>query len=382
MQGHIGNRKGSQGISWHYVMYTGRDPRTGKKTQKWKRGFRTKKSAVRALREAIDRFEKFGGEGRDDIQLSEVIDMWDRDHVSNLAQSTAVGYRRNVKRYIGPAFGHYLINEPKPIALQAWASSLMTPEQDEKKLSAKTVRGILDVLSGIYTYAVGLELAHRNPVRLVRRPAVQPYDWFVLTPSMVLELLAAAKSKDIHTPIAFALHTGVRRGETAGAKWNRLDFKSKTFTVALARIRVSSGDIETKRPKTPASRRTITLDDTILAIMADYKAVQQEHFKKLGKRWTDNGFIFVDDSGDTHPPDFFSDKFREVADLVGFHRARFHDLRHAHASILINRGVSAKAVQTRLGHSSIQMTLDTYAHLFPDTEVSASREFEGALLGD
>ena len=384
MQGHIGNRKGPRGLSWYYVMYLGRDPRTGKKKQLWKRGFRTKKAAERALREALDRYERFGAEGSENIRLIELIEMWDRDHVSTLAQSTADGYRSTVANFIGPAFGHYLINDLRPITFQEWVSSLMNPNQGERQASAKTVRNILDVFSGIYTYAVGLELARRNPVKLVRRPAVEPFDWFVLTPSMISELLAAAKEKgeEIYTPMAFALHAGVRRGETAGAKWNRLDFNSKTFTVALARARTSNGRIVTTRPKTRASRRTITLDDTILAIMADYKAAQQEHFKCMGKRWTENNFIFVDDNGFPHSPDAFSDHFRKLADSLGFDRARFHDLRHAHASILINQSVSPKAIQVRLGHSDIQTTFNTYGHLFPDTEANASRSFEAALLGD
>ena len=385
MQGHIGKRKskkkGNKITSWFYVMYKGRDPLTGNKLQERKGSFRTKQAAQRALRKAIDDFEKFGPQGSVKITVNELLQRWDRDHFADLAVSTAVGYRRTIKNHLVPGLGSYLIDELRPLHIREWASSLRNPGNGKEGLSAKTIRSKLHVLSAAYTYALGLELIDRNPVKAVGLLPVERYEYFVLTPEMVHQLLKAAEGTMMADVIAFAVHTGARRGELAGARWDRINFEKRTFTINRTRMRAEGGIIEEKGPKTKASRRTITLDNTILARLKNIQAAQQKKFRVLGKRWTKSAFIFLDANGEPPRTDAFSTGFRKVADEVGFRKARLHDLRHAHASILINEGASPKAIQMRLGHANIQTTFDTYGHLFPETEVKMADVFETALGG-
>lgn len=386
MQGHIGNRKskkkGNKITSWFYVMYKGRDPLTGKKLQERKGSFRTKTAAQRALRKAIDEFERFGHQPSQKITVADLLDRWDREHVADLAASTAASYRGAMKNHLVPTFGNYLINKLRSVQIREWAWSLRNPEDGKKGLSPKTVRNLLDALSAAYNFAIDdLEIIEKNPVRSVRRPALEQYNYFVLTPEMVHQLLNAAEGTMMADVIAFAVHTGARRSELAGARWDRINFERRTFTIDRARMQARAGIIEEKTPKTKNSRRTITLDNTIVARLKNIQTAQKESFRALGKRWTKSAFVFLDENGEPPSTYDFTNGFREVADEVGFRRARFHDLRHAHASILINEGASPKAIQMRLGHADIQITFNTYGHLFPETEARMADAFENALDG-
>ena len=91
------------------------------------------------------------------------------------------------------------------------------------------------------------------------------------------------------------------------------------------------------------------------------------------------GLLFPDKNAKPLDPDFFDSLFAKIKKSVGFKQIRFHDLRHFFASLLISQGFSPKYVCDQLGHSSIQMTFDTYGHLFPRAREEASARLEEVI---
>jgi integrase len=125
--------------------------------------------------------------------------------------------------------------------------------------------------------------------------------------------------------------------------------------------------------KTKASYRTVPLPEVVLESLANHLA----HFPAA----TD-GLVFTNEAGNPIRRNRFSDLFRTAVDTAGAPPGtRFHDLRHHCASLLIRHGESVKTVQALLGHASASETLETYAHLWPDSE-DPKREAVDQSLGD
>jgi len=94
---------------------------------------------------------------------------------------------------------------------------------------------------------------------------------------------------------------------------------------------------------------------------------------------TDNDFVFAHPDGTPLDPSTVSHAFNKVIRKAGLPHIRLHDLRHTHASLLLQAGVHPKVVQERLGHSSIRVTLDTYSHVMGGLQEAAAQHFDELL---
>ena len=99
----------------------------------------------------------------------------------------------------------------------------------------------------------------------------------------------------------------------------------------------------------------------------------------LGKPLTDEDFVFVHPDGTPLDPSTVSHAFNKIIQKAGLPHIRLHDLRHTHASLLLQAGVRPKIVQERLGHSSIRVTLDTYSHVIGGLQEAAAQRFDDLL---
>jgi integrase len=153
----------------------------------------------------------------------------------------------------------------------------------------------------------------------------------------------------------------MRQGEVFGLTADRIDFLRKTVRVDRQLVYLSGRDPYLGDPKTNASIRTIPLPDFVVEALA-------RHIKDFGTGT--KGLIFVDDDGEPLRRNRFSVRvWRPAVKASGAPAdTGFHDLRHYYASLLIRHGCSIKVVQARLGHATAAETLDTYSHLWPDSD--------------
>jgi integrase len=130
-----------------------------------------------------------------------------------------------------------------------------------------------------------------------------------------------------------------------------------------------------KAPKT-SQARTLTLDERAVAALAEQRERQRADAARLGPTHH-NGWnlVFTADSGVPLTPDVVSRWFREAAEAAGVRSIRLHDLRHTHATLMLAAGVPVKVVSQRLGHASVQLTLDVYAHVLPAMDADAVQRF-------
>jgi integrase len=116
------------------------------------------------------------------------------------------------------------------------------------------------------------------------------------------------------------------------------------------------------KPPKAKSKRVIPLSPEAIAMLAAYKADQDDQKQHAGAVYVDNDLVFCNPDGAPWPPDTFSKQFSAIAKVVGLHGFRFHDIRHAFATLTLADGRPVKEVQLLMGHSTANTTLSFYAH--------------------
>ena len=158
-------------------------------------------------------------------------------------------------------------------------------------------------------------------------------------------------------------YTGLRQGEALALKWSDIDFENKKITVDKTATRIKERQT-LQTPKTKNSKRVISIDSATLSILRSWKKDQIKIYFKKGKHFEgDENFIFTNQRGEwVHIHNFIRYFKRFIAD----HKLKSitpHGLRHTHASLLFSAGVEPKNISDRLGHSTVQITLDLYTHI-------------------
>jgi len=159
-----------------------------------------------------------------------------------------------------------------------------------------------------------------------------------------------------------AFYTGLRKGEIHALRWSDIDNQYLSVKHSIAQ-KLHNRDIETP-PKNKSSIRTIQIPLPLIQILNDHmerqKRVQilNEDSRILGDQRC------IRDSSICNRNEFYSS-------LAGVKRIRIHDFRHSHASLLANMGINIQEIARRLGHSKIEITWNTYSHLYPKEEEKA-----------
>jgi integrase len=278
-----------------------------------------------------------------------------------------------------PAIGHVKLRELKPVHIQELYSRAKRAGRIDGKggLSHRSVHHIHRVLTNAFNTGVKWQLLANNPVKAATPPRLETKEMVALSQQQSLRLLDVLENSPLHLPVFLALTTGMRRGELLGLKWGDIDWDRGIVTVRRA-LKESMRGLELQRPKTARSARTIALPPIALEVLRSHRIVQAESRMRLGKAYSDLGLVLAELDGTFKRPDALSTNF---AAFIRRHpelpKVRFHDLRHTHASLLLQAGEHAKVVSERLGHSSVAFTLDTYGHLMPGMEEAAAAKLDG-----
>jgi integrase len=195
-------------------------------------------------------------------------------------------------------------------------------------------------------------------------------------------LIAAAKGTRLEVPIALTAVTGLRRGELLALRWQHVDLDKGSLFIAesLEHSRARNERVRFKAPKSRTSRRVVPLAPECISLLRSHKSQQEDEKAQASAAYTDDGLVFPSPDGQPWPPDTFSTQFANLAKTVGMRGFRFHDLRHAFASIALADGVSIKEVQTLMGHSSPVVTLSVYARSIEGLGRRAVNELARSLL--
>ena len=173
------------------------------------------------------------------------------------------------------------------------------------------------------------------------------------------------------------LFTGARRSEVLALRWKDVDLDMGEITIARALHHLRNGTTVIRAPKSAKGRRSIPLPPSATLALRQHKHVQAaDRLTLCGVAPSSIDFVFAQFDGRPWLPDTVSAGWRKLARKSGFVGIRLHDARHTHATLMLKDGVHPKIVQERVGHASIQITLDTYSHVSPSLQRSAAERFD------
>ncbi len=281
--------------------------------------------------------------------FNDFADLWLKSYAEvHVKPATLVGYKDIVNRLLKPVFGQYQMTSIKTGKLQAYIADRL------QQVSPKTVINEVVVIKRMFKHAHRWGYLKQNPTDLIDRPKVTKSEIEILNPDEVQLLLDNATS---HYRVAFLTDvlTGLRAGELWGLQWGDVDWNSKQIYVRRSLWR---GNFQT--PKSKYAIRRVDIPDMLVRELKKWK---------LASPATEDDVIFPSPEGSLSQHDNVVKRhFNPSLRRAGLHHVSFHSLRHTNASMRIHAGQNIKYLSTQLGHSSINITLDIYGHLFNDED--------------
>lgn len=271
-----------------------------------------------------------------------------------------------LRKHVYPVFGARPLSSVMPSEIQAWVKGLSLT------LRPATVGVAHSILAGVFKSAVRDRRIAASPCETTRLPKIERKQVDPLTVEQVGALIDKMPDR-YRAVVVLAAGTGMRQGECLGLTVDKVNFLRRTLTVDQQLTTMPGREPFLAPPKTAASVRTIPLPQAVIDALSAHLAAFPAG---------PDGFVFTTGEGEPIRRSTFSaHPWRPTVKATGLPvGTRFHDLRHFYASLLIRHGESVKTVQVRLGHASAAETLDTYSHLWPDSD-DRTREAVDAVLG-
>ncbi len=334
----------------------------GDTIRKKKRGFRTKKEAQEWERDFLNQ-----SSASLEMKFSDFIDVYFKDMEQRLKRSTISNKRFMVDLKITPYFGKMPLNEIKPTDIRAWQNSL-TSYRDKKGegYSPTYLKAIQNQITAIFNYAVKYYNLKENPCHkagsMGKKHADEMLFW---TKDEFSEFINAVSDK----PMSYAIfmtfyYTGIREGELLALTPSDIDFDKKTLTVNKSYQRINREDVITT-PKTPKSNRVVRIPQLLCDCLQEYMS----HCYELQP----NDRLFPCTKS------YLQHEMERGCKISGIKRIRVHDIRHSHASLLVEMGFSPLLIAERLGHERIQTTMETYSHLYPNKQIEVANQLDGLM---
>jgi integrase len=372
-----------RGSTYSYWLDIGPDPLTGKRRQRTKGGFRTKRECQAALNEAISalRSGTLVQPSRRTVASFLVEEWLPAVRMAGLRDSTWASYRMNVEKHLVPGLGAIELQRLSSAQLNAFYRELLTKGRRNRAggLAPKTVRYIHSILHRALRDAVRWGYVVRNVADAADPPKAKTPEMRVWTPAQLRAFLEHVRGDRLYAAWLLAATTGMRRGEILGLRWSDLDVDAGRVAVRRPRILVDY-QVQVSEPKTARGRRSLALDPVTVAALRAHRARQAEEKLAVGGRYRDSELVFTGPDGTAVHPERLSDWFRQHVRAAGLPRIRLHDVRHSYATAALAAGVPAKVVSERLGHATIAITLDVYSHVIPGMDAQAANAVASLIL--
>lgn len=319
----------------------------GARKQKKKEGFQTKREAQEFERDFLNRCSIDC-----DITFENFCKKYMEHCKARLKPTTYENKVNIIDTKVLPYFKTLKLNEIKASTIRTWQDKLITHKDNYSQTYLKTIN---NQLSAILNFAVNNEYIGSNPMHkcgsMGKKNAEGLHFW---TLDEFKIFYTAVKDKPISEAIfPLLFYSGMREGEALALTLNDFDFENNTVNINKTYAKHNGQDL-IQTPKTPKSKRVITLPIQIMELIKKYAG------SIYGYEPTDRLF--------TCTKYYLAHEMVRGCKKTGVKRIRIHDLRHSHASLLIELGFQPLLVSERLGHENIETTLQTYSHLYPNKQ--------------
>ena len=331
----------------------------GKRRKSTKRGFATKREAEEWLRNfLITQKADF------DMKFADFWKMYCADMETRLREHTMRTKKYIVELKILPYFGNKRVNDITAADIRQWQNELI-----KMGYSPTYLKTINNQLSAIFNYAVRYYDLKSNPcvkAGSMGKSKAEEMDFW--TGEEFRKFIDSVMNKRLSYMAFMTLYwTGMRMGELLALNPKDIDLEKRTISITKSYQRLGKKDVITP-PKTPKSKRVITIPEFLAADIKDYMDSLYE--------LQENDRLFPITKY------YLEHEMQRGIKESGVKRIRVHDLRHSHASMLIELGFSPLEIANRLGHEKVETTLNTYAHLYPNKQTKLAERLDSEYRED
>ena len=317
----------------------------GNRKKSTKRGFNTKREAEEWLRNFL-----VTQQADFNMLFEDFIKIYYADMETRLREHTMRTKKYLIDLKLLPYFGKMKLNEIKAADIRKWQNELM-----QQGYAPTYLRTINNQLAAIFNYAVKYYDLPNNPCRKAGSMGKGKADEMQFWTKEEFEQFIDVVMNKQQSYMAFMtlFWTGMRMGELLALVVSDVDFQKRTISITKSYQRMGGRDVITE-PKTPKSKRVITIPQFLAVDLQDYL----------------NSMYGVQDVDRLFPITkyYLEHEMERGIKGSGVKRIRIHDLRHSHASMLVEMGFSPLEIAERLGHEKIETTLNTYSHLYPNKQ--------------
>lgn len=325
----------------------------GKRRKSTKRGFATKREAEEWLRTfLVTQKADF------DMKFEEFLKMYYADMETRLREHTMRTKKYIIDLKILPYFGQKRVNDITAADIRRWQNELI-----KKGYSPTYLKTINNQLSAIFNYAVKYYDLKGNPCTkagsIGKSRAEEMSFWTIDEFRQFVDCIMDKRQSYMSFMILY--WTGMRLGELLALTPADIDLDKHTISITKSYQRLGKKDVVTP-PKTPKSKRLITIPEFLVVDIKDYMDSLYE--------------VQEDDRLFPVTKYFLEHEMQRGIKASGVKRIRIHDLRHSHASMLVELGFSPLEIADRLGHEKIETTLNTYSHLYPNKQIKIADQLD------
>lgn len=318
------------------------------------------------------------------VKFETFAEQWFEEYAKVNLRPTSYARMKQLTKRVYPAIGHKRLDKITARDIQKFITDMLTNGRNlnnGKPLSRKTAVHHLSFISDVFSYAVRMGMLCDNPCRRVFVPKQEQEEKQIYTIEQVKILYENLKSEPMKYQVylLLSIYSGYRRSEMLGLEWKDIDFEHDLIHVRRTSQYTSEKGIYTDTTKTRKSKRVSKMPASIMNLLRQFKADQNEEARRLGTKLEDYDRLFTKWNGAPMNPQTPFEWLKGYCERIGIPFRNIHSLRHLHASLLIFEGVDVVAVSEDMGHSVVGTTLNLYSHMFQEAKARNCDAISNAL---
>lgn len=356
------------------IIERGINPLTNNRSRHTKRGFRTEKLAKDYAENWIKNNQHKLYEV-DNPLFGDFMSNWFESIIlkTDISANTIADYKLKINKYIIPRLGEYRIKDITPGIMQNFYNDLI-----DIPLVPATVNITMILAKKCFKYAKKMNQIDVVPCDIEKIPVKRTKEKVkVWTEEQLKYFVSQIEDTRLYLPVIIASLTGMRAGEICGLRYKNIDLDKGIIAVKeqTKNDKIIKKAVHTKILKTDASYRNITIPKFLVDILQDLKT-------------KDSNFVVTDSKGGLLNPKNLSDTFTKkvyrytleptdkralkISNYKQLPKIKFHGLRSTHATMLLLKGENIKVISDRLGHSTINMTLNKYSFVLDEMRINTT----------
>lgn len=318
------------------------------------------------------------------VKFETFAEQWFEEYAKVNLRPTSYARMKQLTKRVYPAIGHKRLDKITARDIQKFVTDMLVNGKNMntgKPLSRKTAVHHLSFISDVFSYAVRMGMLCDNPCRRVFVPKQEQEEKQIYTIEQVKILYENLKSEPMKYQVylLLSIYSGYRRSEMLGLEWKDIDFEHDLIHVRRTSQYTAEKGIYTDTTKTRKSKRVSKMPASIMNLLRQFKAEQDEEARRLGTKWEDHDRLFTKWNGAPMNPQTPFEWLKGYCERIGIPFRNIHSLRHLHASLLIFEGVDVVAVSEDMGHSVVGTTLNLYSHMFQEAKARNCDAISNAL---